>query len=216
MLNVFPRRFLAYTIIVFAFGVLFAPSSKSQTIWTITVDVTKGNDPPNYTVDPPADSPKKNCADPNSSPKPSADNLYICPGDQVQWNVMTTGGRGLLTIHQKDGFHYGASSPPQQWYRGTEKGTLAYLTTAKTDKVYSYEYCVAVYDDNGSLYTHDPKIIIGGANPDVQIAEYQKAYRDLVTAIAADPNAKKKAKEQAKNLAAKINEQIQELIRLLK
>jgi hypothetical protein len=213
--NIFPRTLLVYTIMVSVCGILFAPGSKAQTTWTITVDATKGNDPPEYKIDPPADSPKKNCAGANPNPKPSADYLYICRGDNVQWNLITTGGQGLLTIHQSEGFHHGASSPVQ-WYRAVERTKLAYLTTAKTDPIFTYKYCVALYDNNGSLYSHDPKIIIGGTNVEAEIEQFKNVYVQLLNAIADDADADKKAKEQARKQATRINDQIQKLLRLLK
>ena len=211
----FPGRSLLYVMIASALSISLVSSSKAQTTWTITVDGTNATDPPGYKVSPPAESPTKNCAPASPNPKPSADYLYICRGDIVQWNLITSGGQGLLTIHQKEGFHHGASSS-QQWYRAIEKQKLAYLYTAKTDAQYGYEYCVALYDNNGSLYSHDPKIIIGGTNIYTAIETYKNAYTQLLDAITNDPDAKKKTKDQARSQADKLNEQIQKLINLFK
>ncbi len=215
-LNIFfPRKILVYAIMVSVSGVLLAANLKAQTTWTITVDATGATDPPKYTVDPAPDSPTKNCAGRNPIPKPTADYLYICRGDRVQWNLITNGGQGLLTIHQNEGFHHGANSPTQ-WYRTIENQSLAYLTTAKTDPQFTYKYCVALYDNNGSLYSHDPKIIIGGTNVEAEAEQFKIAYTQLLNAIADDADANEKAKEQARKEAGKINDQVRKLLNLLK
>lgn len=209
------KKLLVYSITVGTFTILPAPRAMAYTTWTITVDVHTGKEKPvygfSYDVYP-------SCAGLPVASAQRVENLTICPGDIVQWKPITTGGNGLLTIHQKEGFRHGVNVP-SQWFHGEEGGNPAILTTAVTDKAYSHEYCVAVYDDTGSpynLYSHDPKIIIGGTNIEAEIEQFKVASRQLLAAIANDPDAKKEAREKAAKEAAKINDQIQEIVRLLK
>lgn len=169
------KRFAVLAIAAAAFSVLFISAAEAQaappppppppTTWTITVDVSSGNEKPSYTVSPPANG--HNCAGTNPHPVPSAEYLYICPGDTVQWEVKTKGGNGKLSVYQKDKFLYkGATST--QWFHTKEgqppdSGT----TQGNAAKGTEHEYCIAAFDDdsaNPHLFVHDPKIVIGTGN----------------------------------------------------
>jgi len=151
-----------------AFGSLSASSAKAQTTWTITVDVTSGNETPAYKVlsNPTGAS---DCSGTNPNPLPSHYILYICPNDKVEWKVKTTGKKGWLSIHQKDGFLM-RNGVPIYWFHSREGGSA---DGGQSDAIIPasplvYEYFVAVFDDNSTqshLYAHDPKVIIGNGPP---------------------------------------------------
>jgi hypothetical protein len=175
------EKLLVYAIAFAAAAIFFASSANASTTWTITVDVksTKGNDPPNYifTSVPPG---APNCSSATSPPLSLGD-LYVCAGDTVNWTPLSSGGKGWLTVHQSQGFQHGAGAQPI-WLRAREKGTPASVTTSATDYGSIYEYCVSLHDQGGHptrLYTHDPKIIIGGTNAEVLIEFVKKVCFQL-------------------------------------
>ncbi|MGC1618170.1 MAG: hypothetical protein WA765_06725 [Candidatus Acidiferrum sp.] len=204
-----------YLTVVASLAIFVAPSAKASTTWTITIDVSNGADPPIYGFDYSPKNPPPNCTGlpPMSMQKP--EKLYICPGDKVEWNLTTKATQNLLTIHQNRGFQPNGTDT---WIRHYAS-TTASVVSDPSDPGNTYEYCVAAYDDKGTnyqLYSHDPKIIIGGTNVEVEIEQFKIAYTQLLKAIAHDADAKKKAKEQAREETTKINDQVQKLLNLLK
>ncbi|MGC2527990.1 MAG: hypothetical protein WA639_09595 [Candidatus Acidiferrum sp.] len=212
-----PKRITIFVIAVAAFSIVPASSARGNTTWTITVDVAKsaalGSDFPYYTVQSsPPNAP--DCSDPSSPPRDLGD-LYVCAGDKIQWTPNTTGKAGWLTIHQRQGF-LPAGGNPSQWFRAREK-KYATVTTDAGDFGAIYEYCIAVHDDKGrpaKLYTHDPKIIIGGARLEVLIQTFQKLCRQLPAALNRDHDPD--VSEETRKRAVDGCSQFQEIKNLMK
>jgi hypothetical protein len=189
------KRCLVYSIAVAAFGILLAPCAKTQTTWKVTVDVESGNDTPAYTVlSIPAGA--SNCAGQNPTPAPSAENLYICPGDTVEWFLKTKGKKGTITIHQRDGF-LTKGGVPTDLFRASE-GHSDGGTSDVNAPPHVYDYCVAVFDydpPNSHLYAHDPKVIIGTGSPVELLDGIQRDCRQLLTSLRDNPTAAEQAKK---------------------
>jgi len=204
-------NFFVYAVAVVALIVSLSPNASAQTIWTISVDVTSNADRPLYMVLPDHGG----CM---NLPHQNPENLYVCPGDTVQWDFSTMGKHGLLTIHQNRGFQ-NVKGIKDKWFRGTEGGTtpgvnMASVTIDGHDPGNVYEYCLAIYDNkNGApyvLHAHDPKIIIGGTPFGARLAELQEEFRPVLDEIAKDSK-----DDSARRKAIKINEEIEKLKKLL-
>jgi hypothetical protein len=202
-----PRRSLFYAIAVATLGIFLVPTVRAATTWTITIDVHTGKDKPDYSF--------KYDVYPNCKNLPPAgsqdpENLVVCPEDTVYWDFVTVGTHKLLTMHQNQGFQ---PSGHDTWFRG-DAATKPSVVIDKNDHGSTYEYCVAVYDDKGTkhqLYSHDPKIIIGGTLFAARIVELQKEFSPLLDEISKDSGEGEKARRKAK----KIDEEIEKLKKLL-
>lgn len=137
--------------------VLTTPLAQA-TKWTIHVTIT-GPEQLSYTVDPP------NALDCDGS-KPVANQLCIKAGDEVNWDVHTSGGKGWLTVYHKDAFLF-KSGVSARYFHAQESQSDGGASDPKPPFFRkSHEYVVAVFDDEGSnshLYIDDPKIIVGGS-----------------------------------------------------
>lgn len=161
----FIKYFTVVYIAVSVFTFLFATRVNAETVWTVRVDVSAKNEKPKYSFSSnPVGAP--NCSGNNPDPKPSAEDLYICPGDTVQWEFVTNGKRGSLTVYHRDSF-LKKNGVATQWFHASE-GQSDGGTSDKSDKG-EHEYCVAIFDKHvfsgDHLYAHDPKVIIGKAPP---------------------------------------------------
>jgi|SRR5579872_953108 len=214
ILGVHRRRFLVYAIAVAGLSSLLATNADANTTRTILLDVSSGNEKPSYSVSP-LPTGVSDCSGTNPIPPPSAEYLYICPGDTVEWKLKTKGTKGRMTVFQKDAFlTRPGDTTTSQWFHASE-GNSDSGTSDVNALSGEHEYCVAVFDNNGShshLYTHDPKIMIGTGGPAPLVTNIQRDCGQLLTAIAHDP----KVKEEAKKQASEICEEVQKLKNFLK
>ena len=100
--------------------------------------------------------------------------------------------------------------------RRVELGKCSERSTRHRNNVRVLRRC---YDDQGynfQLYSHDPKIIIGGTNLGPAIENLLTASHQLVKKIDGDVDLSEKAKEKVRKRAAKIDKQIRDLRELLK
>src|SRR3974390_1025347 len=159
-------RSMAFVIVAITFGSLFAFTTRANTTWTVTVDVSKGTDIPTYDINP-KNTP--NCVGSPPAGDPSKGDVQICPGDAIYWTFVTKGKKGWLTVHQNSGVLKDMTSNPIYWFHKKERDTQnPGGTTLSTEPDNIFTYCVAVHDNNGTLthlYTHDPKIIVGKGSP---------------------------------------------------
>jgi hypothetical protein len=204
------KKLLVYLISVASLTILSASSTKAYTTWTILVDVSQGADPPAYSFKYSPQNPAPNCPGLPPMSAQKAEKLHICPGDKVEWNIRAIGSEKTLTIHQNQGFQPHGSDT---WFRPGPL-TLAGVVSDPHDLGTSYEYCLAAYDNQGynyQLYSHDPKIIIGGAKLADEFGDLQKQFSPLLNEIAKDSKETEKARSKAK----KIEEEIEQLKKLL-
>ena len=198
------KRSIVFAFAITALTVALASNAKAlSTTWKIKIDVSSGNEKPSYSVTPPANT--HNCAGANPSPAPSAEYLYICAGDSVQWEVKTKGGNGKLSVYQKDLFLYKGAAQAQ-WFHAKEGQSDGGTTDVNTPKGQVHEYSVAVFDDdsaNPHLYVHDPKIIIGTGIVD-------EVVRDMASVCKA-----KSTESDAKNVATRLCKDVKTLMSLL-
>src|SRR5208282_2582838 len=108
------KKFLLYAIAATSCAIFLGPSAKAYTTWTITIDVTKGADPPTYTFNYYPLTPAPNCPGLPPMSAQKAEMLHICPGDKVEWSIKTIGSGGSVTIHQNRGFQPSGSD---KWFR---------------------------------------------------------------------------------------------------
>jgi hypothetical protein len=160
---------------------VFAVGARANTTWMVRVDVTSQNDVPTYSI---TSSPPnaKNC-DSTHTADPSKGDVAICAGDSIQWTFVTGGHNGWLTIHQSDGVLKDSNGKSKYYIREQEQGLKDPGATDPHEHNNTYKYCIAIHDKNGSktrLYTHDPKIIIGGGSP---FELLKRACNDLVVSI---------------------------------
>jgi len=203
------KKFLVYAITAVGLGIFIASSATAATTWTITINVKNGSNKPKYSFDYDV---YPNCTGLPAPAAQDAGKLIVCPGDKVQWQLSTKGAKGLLAIHQNRGFQP-LTTPNDTWFRG-DVATMAYVVTDGHDHGTPYEYCVAVYDDQGEkiqLYSHDPQIIIGGTKLEIRLDELQKTFDPLLNTIVDDSKESKKVREQA----SKLRKQIEDLKRLI-
>ena len=209
------NKLLVFSLTVATFTILSASSAKAYTTWTILIDVSQGVDPPIYSFTYSPKNPAPNCPGLPQMSAQKAENLHICPGDKIEWDIRAHGSQKTLTIHQNQGFQPHGSDI---WFRPGAL-SLANVVSDPHDIGTTYEYCVAAYDDQGynfQLYSHDPKIIIGGTNLGPAIENLLTASHQLVKKIDGDVDLSEKAKEKVRKRAAKIDKQIRDLRELLK
>jgi hypothetical protein len=107
---------------------------------------------------------------------PAAYHLYLDKDDTVQWQV-TNGNTPKGAVHLAVLFL--GSAPPKSLYayHGTDMKPTTVLTMS-TDNV-TYEYYVAVFDeDRGKTYFDDPKIIVGSGHA-INIDKLEDRIQDL-------------------------------------
>lgn len=211
------KRFSVYVTAVAAFSLLLVANASANTTRTILMDVSGGNEKPSYSVSP-LPSGVSDCSGTNSIPPPSAEYLYICPGDTVEWKLKTRGKKGRMTVFQKDAFlTRPGDSTTSQWFHASE-GSSDSGTSDVNAGPGEHEYCVAVFDNNGSLthlYAHDPKIIIGGTLLEVLIKDLQADCAKLPAAIDHDVVVNGDKKKLLREQTAKACEQVETLRNLL-
>jgi hypothetical protein len=199
-------RSIVSGIIAICCASVFAVNARANTIWVVHVDVTSGNDLPVYTITstPPGAS---NC-DPKHTAHTSQGDVPICPGDSIQWAFVTKGGNGSLTIHQSDGILKDGHGNAKYWIREQEQGLADTNTEDPTIVSGVFKYCVAIYD-NGSnrVYTHDPKIIVGGGSPFELLKPFEAACHDLVVSIRNSSEA-----DKARQICADADKKLQKLL----
>lgn len=162
------RRIILFAAIPAALGLSLALSTSAQTKWTITVNVASGNERPVYKVKP------DDVPDCNGNQPPNAENLAVCPGDEVDWQLITNASPNEGTVY----FH---PFPDQQgntdqWLHSN--GGKIVLKVATNAKVGTYEYAIGVRDNGGHkpyhVFVHDPKIMIGTGLENNLLREMEK------------------------------------------
>jgi hypothetical protein len=190
------RKNLISFIAVASFTAILAPNAKATT-WTIIVTAVGTNSIPTYSVSPPVGG----CPFPViQDPK----NLYICPGDTVQWQAATS-GTGPNKMHNKmwifheDFILLDEDGDPTQGFHATDAAVTKGGTTDPAAVLYvPHKYHVSVFDKLTKLkYSDDPKIIIGGTNVGILINFVKSICVQLPPLIDKD----KDLDEEAKKLA---------------
>lgn len=178
-------RSMVSGIIAVCCASVFVVGARANTTWMVLVDVRPGNDVPTYTIT--SNPPNANNCDPKHTADTSKGDVPICRGDSIQWAFVTSGKNGWLTIHQSDGVLKDDHGNAKHWIRENEKGLKDTGTADPNIDNSTYKYCIAIHDDNGRqtrLYTHDPKIIIGGGPPfEELLKKVQAACNDLIASI---------------------------------
>ncbi len=154
-------RLLAYALAIASLVLASACTVKAQTTWTITVDVTNVTDRPKYSFSSnPANAP--NCAGTNPISPSSAEYLYVCPKDIVNW-VAKPSTKATLTIFFKQPLLDDATSnTPTSWHHGKAGQPAGGMVDKNAFRGIAYEYSIGLYDpDTGNLYVDDPTIIVG-------------------------------------------------------
>lgn len=214
-------KFLVYAIAVAAFGIFPVSSANAQTNWIITVTGIGTNSKPTYDVVPPATSPY-NCAGAHPNPPPSADYLYICANDTVQWQAATTGAnpskmRNKIWIFHEDFILQDEDHDPTQGFHAMNAITKGGMTDPAATLYVPHKYHVSVYDKlTRARYYDDPTIIIGGSHLEVLFDRIERACGQLPAAIDKDPSANDDSKKRAKKEANEACEQFQKLKNFLK
>lgn len=140
---------------------LFSASARAQgvkpwirTTWTVTIDVSSGNEDPTYSYDRTPGS----CG--NSQ---TAKDLYICDGDTVKWRVKSKGGKDRLRIYQDDSIlNDDNDSETKRFDAADGNATKGGQTNDNVILLRPYKYSVAVYNKStGDLFIDDPQIIVG-------------------------------------------------------
>jgi hypothetical protein len=154
-------QWLVLFVAAFVFGLLSPSRAAAQTIWTLTIDFSKGDDAPSYDVTTSGTS-IGGC----SYPVPSDGySITICPGDYVVWKAKTPGKKYSLRVYFPLAALNDSSSKLAHWFEGDDANvTTGGQTGVSPDDHVQYQYAVSVYDKgtgHNKLYLHDPRIIIG-------------------------------------------------------
>src|SRR5208282_4135445 len=203
------KRFFVYAIAIAAFSTLLASGTKAQsttnakttrTKWTVLIDETSPNPKP-YSVSSSPPNPTSNCSGSPSKPQPTNGDVYVCPGDTVQWVAVTTKDpsqnmHSAMLIFHEDSILYDSE---------TEAGTV----TDDSTQVGSHEYYVFVVDKlTKQVYADDPQIRIGTGGGGLTSTRVERnkvdQIRDQVGQLSkllqADPMTKPQAQKQAQRV----------------
>jgi hypothetical protein len=150
-------RCVVFAIELAVFGILLASSAQAQTNWIISVDATGSGRKPTYHVAPTIGGcPFQLHQDPQ--------NLHVCPGDKVQWQVISTKKKSELYIDQVDTIFDQSGASPKGFHASDDQPTDSAQIKSNSSLVGGHEYSVSAVDkDTNRLYVDDPKIIIGRA-----------------------------------------------------
>ena len=126
--------------------------------------------------------------------------LQICQGDIVNWEIHTDIKTAHMVISQSDSIlaDITASSKPRlEADEGTQTSNPGVNANVKPG---TYEYCVAAYDRNDGvkhLYVNDPKIIVGGNLSLVErVSQLADKSTELIPIVKEDPMVKNKKKAE--------------------
>jgi len=191
---------LAVAAAAFTFvSIVFASSLKAQTTtWKIQLDVTSGR--VTYSLLQPIPNPAKDrCTFTSSNPISSAENLYVCPDDIVQWVVKSPDTNIELFLHFKEAILLDDEGDPAHGFHSSNKGAAGGsvdeddYATPNVD----HKYYVIVYDkDTLKAFYNDPKIIIGtGTGVEDVVRNMQKLCKERPSDSAERTSSKKLCKD---------------------
>lgn len=197
-------RFLMVVTLLAIFAILLVPRASAQaTTWTITIDATGSSSNPGYSVSPTTGG----CP---FTLKQNPENLAVCPGDKIVWQLMSTEKLSELYLYHEDAILLDPNTnSPHGVQASNDNPSLTYTVKSNPSLQGPHKYYVAALDKKTArLYVADPKVIIGQGSPIELLDQIQTACKPLLGSL--EDNSK--AKDQAKAMCA----QVQQIKNLLK
>lgn len=202
------KYLLMFAVAVAAFGFLFISDARAQgsstPTWRISVDVTGPNETPVYKLQSPEPKPaKERCEFDDPNPISTAENLYVCPGDQIYWVVTSNNAHVETFLYHKDAILYNEDGDIARGFHASNKDTIKGEVSGYAAPNADHKYYVVVLDrDIPKTHYGDPKIIIGTGTVDDSLNQIETRCDKLQYELRGNPNAEVQAKKLCREIRA--------------